>query len=72
MDIKKKKKKNVVGHRNSLWIARNPKWIFRLMSFYLGMILVGRSACQPVQQAEEPSIYMAGAEPFNKEDRPPH
>ena len=52
--------------------CRKSKVDFRVDVFYFGTILFGRSACQPVQQAEEPSIYMAGAEPFNKEDRPPH
>ena len=52
------KKITAVGHRKGLRIAGNLAWILRLMSFYLGTILFDRSACQPMQRAEEPAVFI--------------
>ena len=41
-----------------LQIEENPEWILGLISFLLEVILFGRLACQPAQQAEELTVFI--------------
>ena len=41
-----------------LQIEENPEWILGLISFLLAVILFGRLACQPAQQAEELTVFI--------------